>query len=128
MAESKYFVDVFGDGPYRKNLERLVEAFNVVSNFKFKGSHANIKALYQNYDYLIQPTHMECFSLSILESLAANIPVSSAYTGDLSVQADMILNLDGVPNMEMNADEMSLLERVTLFEATKHSSGTQKTV
>ena len=50
----------------------------------------------------------------IVATLAANIPVSSAYTGDLSVQADMILNLDGVPNMEMNADETSLLERVTL--------------
>ena len=50
----------------------------------------------------------------VIATLAANIPVSSAYTGDLSVQADMILNLDGVPSAEMSADETALLERVTL--------------
>ncbi|WP_417238902.1 glycosyltransferase [Bizionia sp.] len=33
------------------------------------------------YDYLLQPTHMECFSLSILESLAANIPVITTPVG-----------------------------------------------
>ena len=50
----------------------------------------------------------------VIATLAANLPLSSAYTGDLSVQADMILNLDGVPSAEMNADETALLERVTL--------------
>ena len=30
---------------------------------------------------MIQPTHMECFSLSILESLAANVPVITTNVG-----------------------------------------------
>ena len=30
---------------------------------------------------MLQPTHMECFSLSILESLAANVPVITTNVG-----------------------------------------------
>ena len=59
----------------------------------------------------------------VVATLAANIPVSSAYTGDLSVQADMILNLDGVPSAEMSADETALLERVTLDFLRKRLDG-----
>ena len=47
----------------------------------FKGSVSKLKEIYCLYDYLLQPTHMECFSLSILESLAANIPVITTSVG-----------------------------------------------
>ena len=30
---------------------------------------------------MLQPTHMECFSLSILESFAANVPVITTNVG-----------------------------------------------
>lgn len=74
-------IDIYGDGPFKDELFQLVSKYNLQSNFKFKGSQSNINELYQNYDYLIQPTHMECFSLSILESLAANIPVITTPVG-----------------------------------------------
>ncbi|MFI1745827.1 glycosyltransferase family 4 protein [Thalassobellus sediminis] len=74
-------IDVYGDGPYRKELITLIKTYNLDSVFNFKGSHSNLKALYKEYDYMIQPTHMECFSLSILESLAANIPVITTPVG-----------------------------------------------
>ena len=74
-------IDVFGDGPYREALLVLVNSHKLDSVFNFKGSSATLNATYKNYDYLIQPTHMECFSLSILESLAANIPVITTPVG-----------------------------------------------
>ena len=74
-------IDIYGDGPYKKELIQLVEKYKLETNFNFKGSQSNVNALYQNYDYLVQPTHMECFSLSILESLAANIPVITTPVG-----------------------------------------------
>lgn len=74
-------IDIYGDGPYKSELLHLVSSHHLETNFNFKGSQSNLKALYQNYDYLIQPTHMECFSLSILESLAANIPVITTPVG-----------------------------------------------
>ncbi|MCF8272811.1 MAG: glycosyltransferase family 4 protein [Flavobacteriaceae bacterium] len=74
-------IDIYGDGPYKSELLHLVSDHHLETNFNFKGSQSHLKSLYQHYDYLIQPTHMECFSLSILESLAANIPVITTPVG-----------------------------------------------
>lgn len=74
-------IDVFGDGPYKLQLESLVNELKLDNCFDFKGSSAQLKSLYCNYDYMLQPTYMECFSLSILESLAANVPVITTNVG-----------------------------------------------
>ena len=84
-------IDIYGDGPYRTNLGTLVQELKLESCFDFKGSSAELKTIYCNYDYMLQPTHMECFSLSILESLAANVPVISTNVGG---------NEEAIKNME----------------------------
>lgn len=74
-------IDVYGEGPYKSNLLIQVNHYQLAHCFNFKGSSDNLKELFSNYDYMIQPTHMECFSLSILESLAANVPVITTNVG-----------------------------------------------
>ncbi len=74
-------IDVYGDGPYREFLLAKVERLGLNHCFHFKGSVANLQEIYHQYDYMLQPTHMECFSLSILESLAANVPVITTNVG-----------------------------------------------
>ena len=74
-------IDLYGDGPYKIILVEKIKQHDVVSCFAFMGSSPHLKALFSNYDYMLQPTHMECFSLSILESLAANVPVITTNVG-----------------------------------------------
>ncbi|MHB1147215.1 MAG: glycosyltransferase family 4 protein [Lutibacter sp.] len=74
-------IDIYGDGPYKQQLLSLVKDLKLENSFNFKGSTAQLKSLYCHYDYMLQPTHMECFSLSILESLAANVPVITTNVG-----------------------------------------------
>lgn len=74
-------IDVYGNGPYRKALEDQVFRLGLENCFRFMGSSPNLKSIYCQYDYMLQPTHMECFSLSILESLAANVPVITTNVG-----------------------------------------------
>ncbi len=74
-------IDLYGDGPYKSVLVEKMKQHDVVSCFTFMGSSPNLKALFSHYDYMLQPTHMECFSLSILESLAANVPVITTNVG-----------------------------------------------
>jgi glycosyltransferase involved in cell wall biosynthesis len=74
-------IDVFGDGPYKMELQTLVQDLKLEHCFNFRGSTSQLKSLYGLYDYMLQPTHMECFSLSILESLAANVPVITTNVG-----------------------------------------------
>ncbi|APY00724.1 glycosyltransferase family 4 protein [Lacinutrix venerupis] len=74
-------IDVYGDGQYKTELLKLVTLHKLEFVFNFKGNSASLKSTYQHYDYMLQPTHMECFSLSILEGLAANIPVITTPVG-----------------------------------------------
>lgn len=74
-------IDIYGEGAYRKDLEALVDKYNLQKVVTFKGSSPRLNELFCNYRYMIQPTYMECFSLSILESLSANIPVITTTVG-----------------------------------------------
>lgn len=74
-------IDIYGDGPYREELQNQVKILRLECCFHFMGSSSNLKSIYCQYDYLLQPTHMECFCLSILESLAANVPVVTTNVG-----------------------------------------------
>lgn len=74
-------IDIYGDGPYRKELLEKIENYSLGKVFTFMGSRANLNEVFSKYDYMLQPTHMECFSLSILESLAANVPVITTNVG-----------------------------------------------
>ncbi|MFY0714772.1 glycosyltransferase family 4 protein [Seonamhaeicola sp. NFXS20] len=79
--KEKLKIDIYGEGPYESELRKKVSLFKLEPVFNFKGSVHNLNELYCLYDYMIQPTHMECFSLSILESLAANVPVITTPVG-----------------------------------------------
>ncbi|MCC9071691.1 glycosyltransferase family 4 protein [Flavobacterium sp. F-65] len=74
-------ITVYGDGPYKKQLIEKTEEYFLEKCFVFVGSRSNLNEVFFKYDYMLQPTHMECFSLSILESLAANVPVITTNVG-----------------------------------------------
>jgi len=74
-------VDIYGDGPYKSNLVSLCENYKLNEIVSFKGNSPQLNELFYKYHYMIQPTYMECFSLSILESLASNVPVITTTVG-----------------------------------------------
>lgn len=74
-------VDIYGEGDYKEELQRLTNEYNLKEVVSFKGSSSKLNELFCNYSYMIQPTYMECFSLSILESLSANVPVITTTVG-----------------------------------------------
>ena len=74
-------IDIYGNGPHENQLKNIVNEYNLANCFHFMGSKPNLKDIFYLYDYMLQPTHMECFSLSILESLAANVPVITTNVG-----------------------------------------------
>ena len=78
---NKVEVDIYGEGEYKEELMRLTHSYNLQDLITFKGSSSKLNELFCNYSYMIQPTYMECFSLSILESLFANIPVITTTVG-----------------------------------------------
>jgi len=80
-AKDKMIIDIYGEGPMENELKELVRSLELDTVFTFKGSTPELPNLYRNYSFLLQPTYMECFSLSILESLASNVPVITTQVG-----------------------------------------------
>lgn len=77
-------IDVFGDGPYKMELQGLTQALKLEHCFNFKGSTAQLNTIYGNYDYLIHPSHEETFCYSVIEALAANvIPITTEEGGNV---------------------------------------------
>lgn len=74
-------INIFGEGPLEEALKKQAQDLEVSNLLAFKGSSSEIPNVFADYDYLIQPTYMECFSLSILESLSANVPVITTTVG-----------------------------------------------
>jgi len=74
-------ITIYGEGPYKQQLLDKIQKYGLKDNFIFMGSKPNLNEIFSQYDYMLQPTHMECFSLAILESLAANVPVITTNVG-----------------------------------------------
>lgn len=82
-------IDIYGEGPYEQKLIEITDEYNLKNVVFFKGSSSKLNELFCLYSYMIQPTYMECFSLSILESLSANIPViTTTVGGNLEIVQD----------------------------------------
>jgi glycosyltransferase involved in cell wall biosynthesis len=78
--KSQLIIDIFGDGEYKNELLKLIHSYKLDSNFNFKGNSSNLGDVFQNYDYLIHPSHEETFGLVVVESMMANIPVITTET------------------------------------------------
>lgn len=74
-------IDLYGDGPFRKQLENQVAGLSLESCFQFMGSTSNLKSIYCEYDYLIHPSYEETFCYTVIEALAANIGVITTNEG-----------------------------------------------
>ncbi len=74
-------IDIYGDGEYRVILEKKVTDLGLSQHFKFYGNHPKLTEILPQYQFLLQPTHMECFSLGILEALVCDVRVITTPVG-----------------------------------------------
>lgn len=74
-------IAVYGDGPYKKQLEDKIAGLSLQRCFNFMGSHSDLKSIYCEYDYLIHPSYEETFCYAVVESLAANTTVITTKEG-----------------------------------------------
>ncbi|MBJ7880570.1 glycosyltransferase family 4 protein [Gelidibacter salicanalis] len=103
--KSSIIVDIYGEGPMEKELKMLSSSLNLDEIVAFKGSTSELHNIFCNYNYMIQPTYMECFSLSILESLSANVPVITTQVG-----GNMEVIKDGINGYIFQAGDINELK------------------
>jgi len=73
-----------GDGPLMANAQALVDNFGLQDKFHFAGHRNDVPKIMKSLDCFVLPTLWEAFPLTVLEAMAASIPVVAT-------------NVDGVP-------------------------------
>ena len=100
-------IDIYGEGPMASELELMSANLGLERIVHFKGSSSHLHLLFKDYSYMIQPTYMECFSLSLLESLSANVPVITTQVG-----GNLELIKDGVNGFVFEAGKTDSLVKI----------------
>ncbi|HGS4561276.1 TPA: glycosyltransferase family 4 protein [Vibrio cholerae] len=72
---------IVGDGPERKNLERLTHELGVAERVSFEGFVSDPSRYYQTHDLLLMLSFYEAFPYVVLEAMAAKCPVVSVKVG-----------------------------------------------
>lgn len=70
-----------GDGPYRRDLERLAERLGIAHRVKFLGERRDMPAVLATLDISVVASNSESLSNVILESMAAGRPVIATRVG-----------------------------------------------
>jgi glycosyltransferase involved in cell wall biosynthesis len=78
-AASRPRVDVYGDGPLRRELEEQARTLDV--DVRFHGEVADVRERLEQADVFVLPTRGDNLPVAILEAMAAALPVVSSRVG-----------------------------------------------
>jgi glycosyltransferase involved in cell wall biosynthesis len=108
-------LEIVGDGPHRRNLERLADRVGVKERVFFYGGNMPRKAIIQKYfeaDLFALLSEAECFGIVVAEALAAGTPCIVSNTSALTEWVDN-RNCFGI-DYPIKTDELVALIRNTL--------------
>ncbi|MFP7753818.1 glycosyltransferase [Thermodesulfobacteriota bacterium B35] len=72
---------IVGDGPERTNLESLVAEFCLDKQVVFCGEQSDVASYYALFNAFVLPSFSEGISMTILEAMAAGVPVIASAVG-----------------------------------------------
>jgi glycosyltransferase involved in cell wall biosynthesis len=79
------FLVIVGDGRLRGELESLVSALEEADNVRFLGVRTDVPRLLAASDIFVNASHWEGLSMSMLEAMAAGLPILATSVGDAPV-------------------------------------------
>jgi glycosyltransferase involved in cell wall biosynthesis len=82
---------IYGEGPYRPNLEKLIRDLQLEDFIQLPGKISNPDFLLQNADCFLFPSWYEGFSGALVEAMMAGIPI---------IASDIPMNLEAVEDQE----------------------------
>lgn len=74
-TNNKYKLDIYGEGPLKKEYEKKIKKYNLEKNVRMHDNEKGIKAIYLRHDIYINTSSYEGFGLTTLEALECGLPV-----------------------------------------------------
>jgi glycosyltransferase involved in cell wall biosynthesis len=81
-------LDIFGDGPCRKDLARQASSLGLEEQVRFRGFRTDVRDFLPGYRAYVHASYSESSSLAIMEAMAAGLPIVAADTGPISELCD----------------------------------------
>ena len=81
-------LDVFGEGPLRKDLERLISSLGLERQVRLQGYRRDVRDFLPSYRAYVHASYAETSSLAIIEAMAAGLPVVAADIGPIPELCD----------------------------------------
>lgn len=92
---------IVGDGPERPALEMLAAQLGIADKVRFAGHLPNPAAAYRDFDIFALSSDTEQMPISILEAMAAGLPVAATRVGDVPA----MLSADNAPYLAALNDD-----------------------
>jgi glycosyltransferase involved in cell wall biosynthesis len=89
LAEAKqagriYTMDIFGEGPVRKDLQQLIQRLGLERQVRLRGFRTDVRDLLPGYRANVHASYSESLPLAIIEAMAAGLPIVAGDTGGVS--------------------------------------------
>lgn len=83
LKKNDLFLYVAGDGPYRNQLESLIESYSLHNHIFLIGYQLNVGKLLNDCDIFVHPSYAEGFGIVVTEAMMAEKPIIVANAGAL---------------------------------------------
>lgn len=81
-------LDIFGEGPLRKELMQLTSSLGLEEQVRFRGFRRDVREFLPRYRVYVHACYSESFCLAIVEAMAAGLPIVAADIGPISELVD----------------------------------------
>ena len=81
-------LDIFGDGPLRRDLVHLAHSLGLEDQVRFRGYRPDVRDFLSRYRAYVHASRSESSSLAIMEAMAAGLPIVAGNIGPISELCD----------------------------------------
>jgi len=78
-----YYLYIAGDGPYRSELEKMIDEYKLQDSVFFLGYQKNVGRLLNSCDIFVHPSYSEGFGIAVAEAMLAEKPIIVSNAGAL---------------------------------------------
>lgn len=83
LKNVKAYFFVAGDGPFREELQKMIDSLNLKDRFFLLGYRNDIPSFLRNLDVFVLPSHEEGFGISVIEALNEGVPIIATKVGGI---------------------------------------------
>jgi len=87
-AGRSYTLDIFGEGPLRKDLVQRARSLGVEDQVRLRGFRRDVRDFLPGYRAYVHASYSESSSLAIMEAMSAGLPIVAGNIGPISELCD----------------------------------------